>query len=73
MRNDYPGLSILDVATGEILMTLDEWLQDHRRRQLQLILAQLGRGGGGRFQANADDVDAAAQLLFAPRDGPDMH
>lgn len=69
MRNDFPGLSILDVATGEIVMTLDAWLHNHRRKQLQLILAQLGRGGGGRFQASADDVDAAAQLLFAPKEG----
>ncbi len=69
MRNHHPGLSIINVATGEIVMTLDAWLHDHRRRQLQLILAQLGRGEGGRFQASTDDVDAAAQLLFAPKEG----
>lgn len=63
MINQHPGLSILNTQTGEVLMTLDEWLHDHRRRQLQLILAQLGGGGG------AGDVDAAARLLFAPKEG----
>lgn len=64
MINQHPGLSILNVETGEILMTLDEWLHDHRRRQLQLILAQLGGGVGG-----GGDVDTAARLLFAPKEG----
>lgn len=68
MLNNHPGLSIINVATGEIVMTLDAWLHDHRRRQLQLILAQLGRGEGGRLRASTDDVDAAAQLLFAPKE-----
>lgn len=62
MINQNPGLSILNVETGEVIMTLDEWLHDHRRRQLQLILAQLGGGGGG------GDVDKAARLLFAPKE-----
>lgn len=64
MLNQNPGLSILNVETGEVIMTLDEWLHDHRRRQLQLILAQLGGVPTG-----VGDVDATAQLLFAPKEG----
>lgn len=64
MLNQHPGLSVVNTETGEIVMTLDEWLHDHRRRQLQLILAQLGGAPTG-----VGDVDAAARLLFAPKEG----
>ena len=64
MLNQHPGLSVINTKTGEILMTLDEWLHDHRRRQLQLILAQLGGVGA---PTGVGDVDAAARLLFAPK------
>lgn len=55
-------LAIINLATGEIT-PLDEWLRDHRRRQLQLILAQLGEGA-------RTDPDTMAQALFAPREKP---
>lgn len=57
-------LSIINVTTGEILMTLDEWLHDHRRKQLQLILAQLGGSGEGARV----DPDEMARALFARRE-----
>jgi hypothetical protein len=66
MLNQNPGLSVINTETGEIVSTLDEWLHDHRRRQLQLILAQLGGVGA---PTGVGDVDAAARLLFAPKEG----
>lgn len=61
------NLAIINLETGEIT-PLDEWLHHHRRRQLQLILAQLGQGAGAQFQSQ-DAVEAAARQLFAPRSG----
>jgi hypothetical protein len=60
-----PNLAIINLQTGEIT-PLDEWLHDHRRRQLQLILAQLGRGGAGE----GVDPDEMARALFARRETP---
>ena len=68
MLNQHPGLSVINAETGEIVMTLDEWLHDHRRKQLQLILAQLGGPRAG-VPTGVGDVDAAARLLFAPKEG----
>jgi hypothetical protein len=66
-----PNLAIINLQTGEIT-PLDEWLRDHRRRQLQLILAQLGQvptgvGGDEGAQASADEM---ARALFARRETP---
>jgi len=61
-----PSLAIINLQTGEIT-PLDEWLHDHRRQQLQLILAQLGQGGE-EAKASPDEM---ARALFAPRDGPE--
>jgi hypothetical protein len=64
----YEDLAIINLQTGEIT-PLDEWLHDHRRRQLQLILAQLGQVPTGVGEAGEGvDPDEMARALFARRE-----
>lgn len=58
-----PDLAVINLTTGEIT-PLDEWLREHRRRQLQLILAQLGQG------EERVDPDEMARALFDPKEKP---
>jgi hypothetical protein len=63
-----PNLAIINLQTGEIT-PLDEWLHDHRRRQLQLILAQLGQVPTGVGEEGARiDSDEMARALFGGRE-----
>lgn len=63
--SEHDGLIVMNRESGEIIATLADWLQQHRRRQLKLIIKHLGQGEEAVAFPEVDSSQLA-ESFFAP-------